>query len=131
MSFKATINFGFLWNASGEKITTMRSTNYVMSEDGSLFLNASHWTPPTGSVHHSSFLSGRPVACAGTIQVNQGVIKSLTNESGHYLPQKNHLTQVVNMLKGHGIHLEDDVIKHYTSDEIETIKRMKSSGGWG
>ena len=130
-NFKAIFHFGFLWNSNGEKITTQGPSIYVMSEDGSLFINANHWTPPTGSMHHSSFLSGSPVACAGKIEVSQGVVTSLTNESGHYVPQEKHLKQVIDRFRRSGIYLSDDVVEYYSSDEIERMMQMRNSGGWG
>lgn len=40
-----------------------------------------------GSFHHSSFLSGEPVICAGRIALNnKGEILWISNESGHYTP---------------------------------------------
>jgi len=41
--------------------------------------------------HHSSFLAGQPVACAGEIQVNNGILEAISNASGHYLPTPTHL----------------------------------------
>ena len=39
-----------------------------------------------GEFHHSSFLSGEKVAAAGDIIIKDGVIKQVTNNSGHYTP---------------------------------------------
>jgi hypothetical protein len=36
--------------------------------------------------HHSSFLQGRPVLGAGTIEVSKGTLLKVTNSSGHYRP---------------------------------------------
>lgn len=49
--------------------------------------------------HHSSFLSGRKVLCAGTIQVNHGKIKIITNISGHYKPSRKDLLKFLEILK--------------------------------
>lgn len=44
--------------------------------------------------HHSSFLAGAPVAAAGELKVEKGVVELLSNESGHYLPPAEYLLQV-------------------------------------
>ena len=36
--------------------------------------------------HHSSFLAGEKVAAAGEIIIENGIIKEITNGSGHYRP---------------------------------------------
>jgi hypothetical protein len=43
--------------------------------------------------HHSSFLAGEPVAAAGEIRVSNGVLKTVSNNSGHYQPQPGYLIQ--------------------------------------
>ena len=37
-------------------------------------------------LHHSSLMAGQPVVAAGELQVAAGVITTITNCSGHYLP---------------------------------------------
>ncbi len=52
-----------------------------------------------GEFHHSSFLSGRPVFCAGEIELKQGKITYIDNLSGHYKPTTQHLLDCVQLLK--------------------------------
>lgn len=52
--------------------------------------------------HHSSILAGRDVAFAGEMQVENGVIKKVTNCSGHYLPPITLAQQLVDSLKKQG-----------------------------
>jgi len=51
-----------------------------------------------GTFHHSSFLSGRPVLCAGEIKLEEGVIKHIDNASGHYKPTTQHLLHCLQLL---------------------------------
>src|SRR5439155_15548923 len=44
-----------------------------------------------GKLHHSSFMAGAPVLSAGLIQVEQGRLVRITNQSGHYRPCAEHL----------------------------------------
>ena len=56
---------------------------FVMSEDGKIYISTYN---EVGKFHHSSFLSGKKIAAAGEIQIKNGLIKLVTNESGHYKP---------------------------------------------
>jgi len=51
-----------------------------------------------GSFHHSSFMSGKPVLCAGEITVTNGHIVHIDNLSGHYQPSTQNLLNCVNLL---------------------------------
>lgn len=44
----------------------------------------------TGSFHHTSFVSGAPVACAGEFEIEDGKVKSILLRSGHYRPTEKH-----------------------------------------
>jgi len=52
-----------------------------------------------GTFHHSSFLSGKPVLCAGELRVQNGRIVHIDNLSGHYLPTTQHLLDCVALLE--------------------------------
>jgi hypothetical protein len=41
-----------------------------------------------GKFHHSSFLAGAPVQCAGELHIKKGKIKKIPLSSGHYKPTK-------------------------------------------
>ncbi|MBI1356615.1 MAG: hypothetical protein GC160_19930 [Acidobacteria bacterium] len=51
-----------------------------------------------GRVHHSSFMSGKPVLCAGEIRLEAGKIRYISNESGHYRPTTANLMNCVTVL---------------------------------
>jgi hypothetical protein len=55
--------------------------------------------PKAGKFHHSTFLSGKPVLCAGEIQVRGGKITYISNESGHYRPSTRDLMACVGILQ--------------------------------
>ncbi len=75
---------------------------FVMSPGGELHM-ASH---KIGKYHHSSLLAGVPVAAAGTIKASGGNINILNDKSGHYMPTKANMMQVLHMLKTHGVNLD-------------------------
>ncbi|WP_378181399.1 fibronectin type III domain-containing protein [Aquimarina sp. SS2-1] len=67
---------------------------FVMSENGKIYISKNR---AYGEFHHSSFLSGEKISAAGEITIENGIIKIISNESGHYKPS---LTMVKsNMLK--------------------------------
>lgn len=68
---------------------------FVMSQSGNIHVD-SH---VVGHRHHSSLLAGRPVACAGELEVEKGTIKWLSNKSGHYVPNVDHLLQILHVLQ--------------------------------
>jgi len=74
---------------------------YVMDKRGRLYA-AQH---RVGIFHHSSFFSGGDVAGAGEMQVIGGVVKSITNKSGHYQPTEDEMVQVMRELAGRGVDL--------------------------
>lgn len=54
---------------------------YVMDEYGNIFINNE-----THQIKHSYFLSGKAVADAGWIRIENGKLKLIVHDSGHYRP---------------------------------------------
>ena len=73
---------------------------FVMDHFGNIYATNEH---QEGVFHHSSFLHGGSVACAGELAVHDGVLQSINNRSGHYLPEKSHFAQAVAQLQLHGV----------------------------
>jgi hypothetical protein len=93
--YKVCVIGGRLCDAGGRWIDTRdavahRSHNqgralYVMDGGGEIFVSIHQ---QRGVFHHSSLVSGAPVAAAGRIRVEAGLIREITNESGHYRPSR-------------------------------------------
>jgi hypothetical protein len=81
---------------------------FVMDEEGQIFASKRH---EQGKFHHSSLVAGAPVAAAGEIVVKNGVLKKLTDRSGHYRPSKVFTDQIVSFLKRQNVNLPDDNIQ--------------------
>jgi len=83
-----------------------------MSEKGNIYLSK---YSEVGIFHHSSFLSGKPVGAAGEIIIEKGIIKEVTNASGHYQPslkmvEKNILKELSNRYYFiTGMNIEDEI----------------------
>jgi hypothetical protein len=77
---------------------------YVMSPDGTFYAASQ----AGGRFHHSSFLSGGPVACAGEMSVNSsGNITYINNFSGHYMPDEDNMKQALQQLRSDGVVLKN------------------------
>jgi len=74
---------------------------FVVSEKQKLY--AAESIP--NKVHHTSFLAGQPVLAAGQIRVDQGVLKEVTNISGHYKPDDARHFNALLFFLSHGIDL--------------------------
>jgi hypothetical protein len=73
---------------------------FVMDSYGNLYAAPEH---VRGSFHHSSFLAGQPVSAAGEIKVVNGVVESVSDRSGHYLPPPGFLDQALSQLASEGV----------------------------
>lgn len=92
---------------------------FVMSPTGGIYANEHK----PGLFHHSSFLAGQPTAAAGEVQVTKGVLKNVTNKSGHYHPGAPQMFQVLQEFQSRGIKLTSFGLKisgiPETSDDSE------------
>jgi hypothetical protein len=97
-AYKVTIQNGLLIDANGKPFDSRGASSafgpsmgraiFVMDQDGTLYVS-NHQTQ--GKFHHSSFLAGAPVAAAGELAVENGVMKEVSRRSGHYCPTKKQL----------------------------------------
>ena len=81
---------------------------FVMDRLGNIY--ASNFQK-VGQFHHSSFLSGGPVAAAGELRVVDGKLEMISDRSGHYVPAPEFKKQMVEMLRNAGVKVTDDMIK--------------------
>jgi hypothetical protein len=88
---------------------------FAFSEHYELFL-ARH---EAGQWHHSSFLSGNPVRCAGMIKIIQGKVKGVNNHSGHYRPRPRHLYNFIKYLDKFNV-LSDTCEVHLAHPKLQT-----------
>jgi hypothetical protein len=56
--------------------------------------------------YHSSYVGGDPIICSGTMLIQQGVIKRIRFDSGHYMPQANNYRALIMALRMWGIPLD-------------------------
>jgi uncharacterized protein (UPF0276 family) len=77
-----------------------RQVHFVMDHNGNVYVSN---YKAKGKFHHSSFLAGQPVAAAGYIHVENGVVKAALPVSGHYKPTETNMNQMLWNLYNQGI----------------------------
>ena len=87
----------FWTNVSG-----VRRAIFVMNAKGELFARNYQ---ARGEFHHSSLAAGHSVAAAGEIQVIEGKIVDISNNSGHYRPTDEFTVRAVRTLQAQGMAL--------------------------
>jgi hypothetical protein len=96
-------------DANGKLFNTDSATNidgqpahaiFVMNSSGELFASLHQ---KSGEFHHSSLAAGQAVAAAGEMKVVDGKLISISNRSGHYLPDHTYTEQVLHCLRSQGL----------------------------
>ena len=86
---------------------------YVMDIYGRIFFSFDH---KYGKIHHSTLVGGDPIATAGELFVQDGVLLSISNASGHYRPPATSLKRILDYLKAKGVSLEKVQVFKIESD---------------
>jgi hypothetical protein len=81
------------WSGEGRAI-------FVMDGSGNLYASLEQ---EPGYIHHSSLLGGEPVVGAGEIEVRDGRLVAMTDQSGHYMPQPYMNDLALQCLKDQGL----------------------------
>jgi hypothetical protein len=75
---------------------------YACDRYGNVFIVPNNQTAPDGTklqVNHSTMLAGNEVLCAGTISIKKGVLRAVSNLSGHYAPDTEALKAFITELR--------------------------------
>jgi len=112
-AYRLTIKDGKLFDAEGRLFDTStgstahgtrNSAIFVMDKQGNIYASLEH---RVGEFHHSSFLGGGSVAAAGELVVENGVLKNVNNQSGHYTPPAAMLEQFMAQLRKEGVDVSE------------------------
>lgn len=76
---------------------------------------------------HSSYLAGDSVLCTGTIQIENGFVKGVANDSGHYQPSLDHLLNVAQTLKMQGCFMPS-IVFHAIEASVPSSARTNPPG---
>lgn len=86
------------WSGQGKAI-------FVMDGNGNLYATTKQ---EVGRIHHSSMLGGEPVAGAGEIEVRNGTLVGMTDQSGHYQPEAVTNDRALQSLRDQGLTPDPD-----------------------
>jgi hypothetical protein len=75
---------------------------FVVDDAGNIYASMSH---KPGKFHHSSFLAGGNVLTAGELVVEKGVLKLISNKSGHYRPPADSIKTLLGVLNEAGLNI--------------------------
>ncbi len=107
--YRLTVKDGKLYDAAGRLFDTRGAETvhsgggraiFIMDRDGSIYASTYQ---EVGKFHHSSLAAGRPVTAAGELEVVNGVLRLITNQSGHYRPLAAFNEQALEVLKASGV----------------------------
>ncbi|MFE7718018.1 hypothetical protein ACFU44_03130 [Nocardia rhizosphaerihabitans] len=123
-SYRLTIHDGLLYDARGQLLDTSNAHTlwspgggraiFVMDSNGDLYCSPHH---VLGEFHHSSFLAGEPAAGAGEIDVREGHVRLISDQSSHYRPARQFTEQVVDSLARQGVHVDDLRIEYHSPSD--------------
>jgi hypothetical protein len=106
---------GFLLNTSGDPTGY---NMFVMDGDGAIYSGSK-----AELNHHSAFLAGGPVASAGVWRVSYGMLKAVSDQSGHYRPPRDYAEQVLTELKRRGVNVHG-VIKEWGGSKSKDLAKV-------
>ncbi|MCG8314063.1 MAG: DUF6531 domain-containing protein [Pseudomonadales bacterium] len=105
--YKVKVANGLLTDANGMLLDSADTINgklmFVMDQNGDIYAGPQRIM----EFHHSSFLSGNPVAAAGELEIAHGQILTHSRKSGHYKPNKEHHSQFIAEMNEKGIDLSN------------------------
>lgn len=108
---RLTTKDGKLYDSQGKLYDTRGAATFdlleraifVMDERGRIYASMNQ---KTYFFHHSSLSQGKPMAMAGEMEVHDGVLQYISNQSGHYWHSNEYLDQAVEHMKSEGIDFE-------------------------
>jgi len=105
-----------------KKVAAGAKNAYAWTKDKFVFAAAHR----VGNLHHSSFVSGDAVRCAGMIGVKKGKVTWLDNDSGHYQPTTQHLRNFVNHLASHQVFAPDAQVYDESTKQVNGWKEFST-----
>jgi len=118
----------FFDTADAKAMENVSGIIYAMDRNGNLYTSPPDVTLPT-EFHHSTFLNGVPVLCAGELEVSKGQITRISNESGHYKPSKKQILQLLQQLQDQGVDLSKAIVKVQPNQYTYNAARYLELGG--
>lgn len=106
---------GNLVDSAGAPITTdvTKVTAYAMDRYGNLMIKDADPIGTAFFFNHSSFNCGQEVTSAGTLEIQNGILQVIDNNSGHYKPEREHLHNCIQVLDDENVDLTHAIVNLY------------------
>ncbi|NIF80973.1 hypothetical protein F3J20_26940 [Paraburkholderia sp. Cy-641] len=118
---KVSVNNGLLMQRGKPMSTKGQNAEFVMNGEGNLYVDAGRG--------HQAFLGSRPVAAAGEMQVNNGKLVEINNQSGHYQPPPAFVQQTVAHLQSQGVQVPASAQNFMQVPDLRT-RAYPTADGW-
>jgi len=82
-----------------------------------------------GNFYHSSYFLGGPVMSAGSLWIENGVVKWICADSGHYQPHDTNMVSLLMALRMHGVSLAGVNITDYSHRKTLTAEAFLAANG--
>jgi hypothetical protein len=103
---------GRLRDSENRLINAREGNAYAMDEYGNFFQhNAEHRREGFKYFNHSTFNAGKDVICAGTLKIENGILRLITNETGHYKSTRENVANCVDVLYCEGVDLTNTDVR--------------------
>src|SRR5262249_30630197 len=106
---------------------------FVMTMERALYMawhfNPSDWNDSAQQgVFHTAYTAGEPVLMAGTMLIDNGIIRGIRSDSGHYLPTLANMTACLNALTMYAVDLNQIRIYDWTGTNLGTAPDFLRTG---
>lgn len=109
-------------------------SGFVMSMGRDLYMAPHFGCYGKDNFFHSSYLAGNAVMCAGSMLIENGVIKGIKTDSGHYRPTPEHLTNTLLALQMVGVELKGITCSYFDKGGFLSMSAenlLAARGNWG
>ncbi|WP_404786965.1 hypothetical protein [Altericista sp. CCNU0014] len=101
---------------------------YVLSQSDRFYASAGGVSDTDKLIHHSSFLSGQAVKCAGHMTFNSsGQLKTIDVTSGHYKPNQPQMIGALQVLRKQNVPLQNVVAQPSQSEDYSPALELLNS----
>lgn len=122
--YKLDVKDGLFYSYGRPFSTRHSDAIFVVDNKGNIYCDPENKI----SMNHSSFLSGCPVLCAGSMLIKNGVLHRIILNSGHYRPSRIHLYHFLTLLNQKNVDLKKVVVAEFNGQFRQADLYLKTQG---
>jgi len=105
---------------------------FVMTLERALYM-AYHYNPDFDDkcqkgVFHTVYTAGEPVLMAGTMKIDNGIIRGIRSDSGHYLPQSANMVGCLQALAMYAVNLNEIEVFEWGGESLGSAQAFLRTG---